>query len=120
MTTTAAPAPTATALTGPALYRALEGAGLPDSLTDLVVWAVQEEADLKADLLDRSADLADTAARVAARLTAGQHVNTLGELQSRGPRFDQICILYEAAIATSKRIRYSVGRAFPAAAELLA
>lgn len=97
----------------------LEVAGVPNPLAELVAEAQDVEASTKTDLARQAIELAQVAQRVTDRLNGGFHINASGELQSQGPRFDQACVAYEAAIANGKLIRSRVAKSFPGAAHLL-
>lgn len=60
-------------------------------------------------IIDGAARIADLVARTAEKVKAGQHINSLGELQSCGPSFDQACALRQAAIENLTRVAHLLG-----------
>lgn len=84
--------------------------GMLTSSTEVWLDATRRVRGLGDDLVKMADSLRDELDRVRKAVQAGHHVNGLGELQSRGPRFDQLCALREQAVEFQHMAWHMVAR----------
>lgn len=73
-------------------------------MESLAIHQIRQFADASKDLLKATHDLEADALRVRRAVEGGNHVNALGELQSRAQRFDMLCALRQERLESAKAI----------------